>query len=1002
LIIALLLSSGFVMGQLHGVSVTLLSTEQGLGERDVVCAQQDEDGFMWVGTVSGLYRYDGYTFTNYSRKIIAKAGSENLRVSDLQKDAEGNLWLVCSRGVAVIPKHTDTLQWVPDPAPDFQPRNLYLDKSGKCWICCVDKQLYVLDRNRKCINRHFTDQQELYGHIVYFYEDKAGNVLLLAHDGSADIFRHDGSFIGYLNAAEVKDTGNITIDFRLKNHYIRQYTFSKKVLAGLGLPTPEPSQDPAFFANTSLTNYQDRKGNIIKISGTSCKVWYNDMADSMDIFAAIEKVAPKIDFFNNVVQSNDNTVWLCCPMGLLKLNYERTHFHNYLSRTSVTRKDVGISVRGMAEDDSGNIWIGTYETPIDGKKRSLFKISSLSKKISPVIPKYDIPYEERTDDCYSLLAEGNRLWIAREGSNIHYMDMQTYVAREAGKYGSSREYIITNIARGSDSSLFFGGYSGMGILYPNRARNAYVYFDTGGNRVANTRVSNILPVSNGNYWISSFTGIYYINSDGHIINHFDEKGSGRIRLPNNVIYCIYFDSGGMLWAGSKNGLIKIDTNKPAVQQYTERDGLCNNNVYAVVPDEAGYLWLSTNYGLSRFNPHTGLFVNYYTSDNLPNNEFNHISYLRARDGRIYFGGVNGLTAFYPKDFDTSFSTLPVRIISISKFEGKRDAITTVTTEAAEAHNVTLDYMDKLLSFNVMIPSYANPAQNRFSYRLEGWDKEWQFVKGSNTIAYSYLPAGRYKLHIRGARSGEPWSRNELVINVIVLQAWFKTWWFYTLCTLGIAGLIYLLYRIRLQQVISEQNLRNKISADLHDELGTVLTQISIQSELLKSDIYTEQEKETELDNITTSSRLAINAMSDIVWTIKTGSDRLADLIDRMRDHADMVLLPQNVNLVFNVKDVNEQVAIQAKVKQQVFFIFKEAIHNILQHSNATTVTIDINGSNDFFALRITNDNVTGKKKVEKIGGNGLKNMQMRAALIKGTIETRQNEHTFIVNFKCKI
>ncbi len=1003
LLILLLLAPCYVMGQLHGVSVTLLSTEQGLAEKDIVCAEQDKDGFMWLGTGSGLYRYDGYTFINYAGKLAARSGSENLRVTDMIKDTAGNIWLAYSRGVAIIPRGTDTLQWVKDPVVNYQPRGIFLDHSGKCWVCCFDKQLYVLDKKQQCISRHFTDQKDLSGHIVFFYEDDNSNVWLLSNDGSADVFRHNGAFIAHLSAANIgKDTGVVAIDFRLRDHTIRQHRFRSYDLAGLNIPLPHPSINPAFFADNTLISYEDNNGNIVKANTTTCKIWYNGNKDSMDISPALLKATGHLDYIKDIFQSKDNTLWMCCARGLIKLNYERNYFHNYLSKQALNKDNIGVSVRGMTEDENGNVWIGTYETTVDGKKRSLFKIDATTKNIEPVTVKYIHPYHQRTDDCYSLLADGNKLWITKEGSAIFYLDMRNNEAYEAGKYNSSERYIITNIAKASDSSLYFGGYSSMGILYPFRSTGAYVYFDTGENHIANTRVNNILQLAKGNYWVSTFTGIYHLDKDARIIKQYNEKGAGGIKLPSHIIYTLYFDKSGTLWAGSKSGLLKIDTGKHTVMQYTEKNGLCNNNVYAIVPDEWGYLWLSTNYGLSRFNPRTGLFINYYASDNLPNNEFNHMSYLKASDGRIYFGGINGFTAFYPKDIDTSFSTLPVRLISVSKFEGKQDTITNVTSEVAASGKVTLGYMDKLLSFNVMIPSFGNPSENRFSYWLEGWDKEWQFVKGSNTIAYSYLPAGNYKLHIRGARPGETWSRNELVIEVTVLRAWFKTWWFYTLCALGALGLGYMLYRIRLQQVLRDQTLRNKISADLHDELGTVLTQISIQSELLKSDIYSEQEKEKELDNITTSSRLAINAMSDIVWTIKTGTDRMADLIDRMRDHADMVLLPQNVDLSFNVADVDEQAIVPAKVKQQIFFIFKEAMHNILQHSDEPRVTVDIAGGDGTFTMSITNDRVTGKKKVEKIGGNGLKNMQMRAAMIKGTIETVRNGDTFSVNFKCKI
>lgn len=188
-------------------------------------------------------------------------------------------------------------------------------------------------------------------------------------------------------------------------------------------------------------------------------------------------------------------------------------------------------------------------------------------------------------------------------------------------------------------------------------------------------------------------------------------------------------------------------------------------------------------------------------------------------------------------------------------------------------------------------------------------------------------------------------------------------------------------------------VRDKISADLHDELGSVLTQISLQSEMVNSGIYSEKEKQKELQNISDTSRRAIHAMSDIVWSVRPEHDKVANLTDRMRDHAGLMLEPLNTELDFTVYGMDEEKEIDNTLRQELFLIFKEAINNIVKHSRPSGVEIKMGNRNGQFEMLIRNDTRLRKEK-NTGGGNGIKNMQRRAAAIRAVLETKQNETSF--------
>lgn len=419
---------------------------------------------------------------------------------------------------------------------------------------------------------------------------------------------------------------------------------------------------------------------------------------------------------------------------------------------------------------------------------------------------------------------------------------------------------------------------------------------------------------------------------------------------------------------------------------------------SILPDEFGYLWLSTDNGLSRYNPAENIFINYDINDELPHNEFNRMAYLKASDGRLYFGGLNGVTAVYPKEVDTSLSNLQPQLVSYTKYAGQTDSVLTYSAASVAGNTLIFDHNDKLFSFHFMLPAFRSAVKNRFLYKLDGWDKEWQTAAGSNIIQYSFLPAGNYTLKVKGAAAGDTWSRHEYSLRITVLQAWYRTWWFYSLMTLLAATLIYMLYRYRINQVLKVQQIRNKISADLHDELGSVLTQISLQSDMVSSNIYNEEEKQKELTNISNTSRQAIHAMSDIVWSVKAGHDKNSSLIDRMKDHADLMLQPVGAVINFTVTGINENKEIENHLRQELFLIFKEAIHNIVKHSSPTQVDIQMQNSKSHFELTIKND-INQQKENTILGGNGLENMQRRTKTIDALLETKKEGNHFIVFLK---
>ncbi len=309
--------------------------------------------------------------------------------------------------------------------------------------------------------------------------------------------------------------------------------------------------------------------------------------------------------------------------------------------------------------------------------------------------------------------------------------------------------------------------------------------------------------------------------------------------------------------------------------------------------------------------------------------------------------------------------------------------------------IVLPYNTNNLFLRFTISDYLRPELNSYQYKLEGIDSTWTNMGGQNFLRISNMPSGEYKLRIKGKNMNGVDTENQIVLTVFVKQVFYKQWWFFISISILVLLLIYFIFYIRIKRLVEFQNLRIKIASDLHDEVGSLLTQISILTELLKY----KNKNNKEIDQIASASREATRTMSDVLWTIDARNDKTGNLIDRMHDHADLLLLPLEININFNTKNIDNNIVINMQERQNLLLIFKEAINNIAKHSNATEVEVLIENSKDIFRM-IIKDNGTENKKDTSGSGQGMKNIKMRAEAIKAMLEIdKDNGHTIILTRK---
>jgi hypothetical protein len=411
--------------------------------------------------------------------------------------------------------------------------------------------------------------------------------------------------------------------------------------------------------------------------------------------------------------------------------------------------------------------------------------------------------------------------------------------------------------------------------------------------------------------------------------------------------------------------------------------LSNDNVTGILSDDMGNIWVSTYNGLSRYRKTEGTFQSFFEEDGLSNNEFNYASFFKDKEGRLWFGGMNGVNVIQPESILKQKLNPPLCFTNFSKYSRRTDSLKTWKPGSGEQNAIEISPYDSYFQIDWALPNYFKPEKNLYYVWLEGLDKGWYYFGNTPSIRYNKLPAGHYTLHVKGSDSKGNWSERELAVPIVVKPFFYQTWWFVLACAASLALVVYGIARNHLQRLLEMEQMRTRIASDLHDEVGSMLSGLAMQAEILE--LSKKPHDVTRLRHISEISRAAVSKMRDMVWSIDSRRDHVKNLLDRMREHAGEVLAPRNITVYFQSGELPLEKKLPVDLRQHLFYIFKEALTNVVRHSDATEVTIRFGNFGNHFELSIhDNGRASGPEKLST--GLGLSNMKMRAGKLGGSLE----------------
>lgn len=508
----------------------------------------------------------------------------------------------------------------------------------------------------------------------------------------------------------------------------------------------------------------------------------------------------------------------------------------------------------------------------------------------------------------------------------------------------------------------------------------------------------------GNLWLGSEEGIYQLNTINKKIHRISEScqyGTEDYTFSSKIDQLIY-DKADHLWFKSKYEIGYLNTNTLSLINLLAIDEDFYGPDSKIVPYGDSVIWIGNKLGIAYHNFNSQLTFQVSSSEGIDTKGAVNVL-KKMTDGNLVAGTNNGLYKFHPDSLLLNYlETVEnkkesyLNLTTYSYVSGKTDSLISLSGVYNSKHKIELNYNDKLLSLEFSLANFSQPDLHKYQHWLEGYENGWSKSTNENRVSYSSLPAGNYTFKVRGNIGSGKWSTELLEVEITVKPAWYNTWWARILIIGILSLLIYAFLWNRYSQILRFEKLRSDISKDLHDDVGTLLTGIAMQSELLEKMVGNKNKHVA--NKIASKSREAMDRMRDTVWAIDSRRDTSSDLYDRILDYAHDTLLPKDIRLHLNTEDRTKEYKLKPNIRQNVYLIAKESINNIAKHSDTLEVFINLAIQNNHLQLQIKDK---GSEQYNKSSGQGLSNMRQRALKIQADYSFAYN-NGYITNLDLEL
>ena len=811
---------------------------------------QDSSGFMWFGTRSCLNRYNTRSFRVY-RNIPADTTtiSANDYIFALQRDRHNRLWVGTQRGLNVYLPDKDAFERIlNDSLRGHLSHNyincIYEDHAGRIWVG-TNNGLNLLTSERPYRFQSFFPGTGL-NEIKAICEDKSGMLWIGTSGGLVRLSIQQGkaSYATWAN-----QTG----------------------IAG------------SLSCNNVTAIIEDKKGELWV--GTECGGLnlFNRTANTFLHYTHSNRSSGSIssDIIRKMILDSVGNLWIGTIDGLNYFDTDKRTFTVFRNDPENPNSLSNNSIRDLYIDRYGSLWVGTVFGGVNVSHAiatpfTVYKTSTLVNSISSNV-------------VSAITADAaQNLWIGTEAEGLNYFDRKRHVflhyKHDPADPRSISGNFIKAIYRDKSNAIWIGTYDG-GLNLLNSATQSFTHYRHDAADPGSLSGDNIICMnedSRGRFWVGAYgKGLNLFNRTTSKSETFTTDPASRFRISSNwvrlvfedrhqnlwvgtahglnllqpgeekftwfykqpehkdslvsdYINCMMEDRSGRLWIGTYDGGLSLyHPETKTFSTYTMQNGLPGNNVRGILEDEKGFLWLSTDNGLCKFNAADGAVVNYNVYDGLPGNEFNYNSFYRDGDGQLFFGGYTGLISFYPTHMRVNHIIAPIVFTDLRLFNkpvGIQDESGLLMRSMPFTQSITFAAAQNIFTIEFAALNYIKSGKNRYAYKLEGFEKDWNIVDNP-AATYTNLPPGHYTFLVRASNNDGEWNTDPAKMEIVVRPPLWKTWWAYLLYVIVMAGILYITIRFfrrqaRLERDLYYEHQQKTQQEELHQQKIDFFTNIS--------------------------------------------------------------------------------------------------------------------------------------------------------------------------------
>ncbi|WP_207511280.1 sensor histidine kinase [Longitalea luteola] len=980
------------------------STDKGLAGHEVKSIVQDKAGYLWLGTATGLQRFDGTRFITYYHRTNDPTSIPENHINQLFLDKKHNLWLLTVSGqvgifdtkhfrfkpVAVQPNKKSSL---------FTDKKFYTDSRGNLYLLCFRSELLVYNEKE---NRFVPTSQLLplppKWPIISFCEEAGTGKYIIGTDSGLVVYNSHTSKLSYKdhNTEQeplIKELGHVgyvaplLLDSKHRLWFISWHP-------NVGTPSMycyDLYHDTIVLKKYSflplVKEYHEPGGMIEQKSGT---IWIR----GTNLFASFLEKEKKFQLVHNgyvndqsiayemvhdLKEDREKNLWVATSNnGLYQFNPSREYFLNVRHINRTKNKPGEGSVLSFMPDQNGTVLMGAWGNGIYRYDSSFANVPLNIKGIN----------ENNSLVVWTMVQgnDGRTVWMGTQPGGLYKYDRITKTATYY-EVPALEKSTVRQIAEDRNGNLWIGTHT-RGLYKYTKKEAAYNFSrNVEKCQAVDARTINALCFDKaGNLLVAtSSNGVYVVDANtNQTLHHFTTDGPANQRLQHldATAICIYSDTAIIIGAG---GINVYNPQQQTIQPIRIPSSL-PNDVAAIEKDRNGYLWITQSTGLFRLSPNKkNIFIVFDRVDGIMNDQFVVGASTGLPDGRLLFGSKNQFIVFDPHKIDLV------------------DSLPNVAIAGFKVHNQSL-LVDSLLSLKLIelaphqngitieLASLVFQPTSIIKYKLEGIDKNWKRADVLSQAVYPYLPPGTYTF-LAQSENSEGVGNNITRLTIKIKPHYWQTWWFFGLIVFVCLGIFLWFDKLRLQRIKATESVRNRIAASLTEDMSNSLSSINITSELAKRKIDSDTERTREyIDQISDSSNRMVQAMYDMVWSINPENDTLQHTVDRMKAYAAEMETMYSPSIIFQVDEQAKELRLTMENRYEMLSIYKEAVYNAARHAQAKYIEVSLQYKSPSLILCVRDDGRGFNVELVELS-RGLSEMRRRAGTINAKLTLKSEINT---------